>query len=254
MNTIGITGHKGFIGTNLIDFIQNKAKNTVKILKFDGDVRNSKQIEKFVSKCHLVVHLAGKNRAEDKEILETNIQGTLNVTNACYSHKKGIICVGTRYSKEDAYLVSKNVCESILTEYNKIGLQGLHIKLDKVIGPYARPLYNSFVTTLMYNIARDWNLTREWASMVKNENEMLELLDVEDVSKWIYSFSDAFLTNGAFYVKKFEFWDPIRISMKDLMNLLTGKVVENVSVEHSQKILKIFEWYKEQAKNEISKT
>ncbi|MDO8659937.1 MAG: NAD-dependent epimerase/dehydratase family protein [Candidatus Parcubacteria bacterium] len=246
MKTIGITGASGFLGQHLLSFFAARS-NTIKIIPFVGDVRKQKQVERFVEKCELIVHLAGKNRAEYKEILETNIGGTINVINACYSHKKGVICAGTRYQNEDAYLISKNVCRSILSEYNKIGLQGMLIKLDNVIGTGCKPFYNSFTTTLMHLISR--NL--EYRHLIKNDNDVLELVDVDDVCRWVYSFCDSFLINRAFYVKEFEFWNPITLSIKELICLLSGDVVKNVSVENSVKILKIFEWYKKQVENEI---
>ena len=217
MNTIGVTGSSGFLGQHLLSFFAKSTK-VVRMFPFTGDVRNKKQVERFVKKCDLVIHLAAKNRLQpEREIIDTNVIGALNVVDACFSLKKGFLTCVERTLTTDAFSASKNVCRSFISEFNKLGLQGFVMKLDPVIGP-SRPVI-----------------------LDKDPGKLLELLDVEDVCKWIFSFSDAFLTNGSFYVKEFEFWDPIRISVKDFAALLSGRVVENVSLEHAQKILKYFE-------------
>lgn len=213
---IGITGSSGFLGQHLLSFFT--AKKEIKIIPFIGDVIKQKQVETFVKKCDLIIHLAAKNNTNsDQEILETNIQGTFNVVNACYLHKKGFLTCVERNLTNDAFSVSKSVQKSIISEYNKLGFQGFMMKLDPVIGGKE---YHSYFNP------------------PAPKNKLLELLSSEDVCKWIYAFSDAFLTNGSFYVKEFEFWDPIRISVKDLISLLNGQTVENVLPEHAHKILK----------------
>lgn len=215
MKSIGILGSHGFLGQHLIKFFAHQSKRTIKLLSFEGDIRKQKQVENFVKKCDLVVNLAGVSKAEtDQEIIETNIVGTINVINACYAHKKGFLTCVERKLTNDAFSASKNVQKSIVSEYNKLGFQGFLMKLDPVLG------------------------SREYYSLLKqNERMLLELADPADVCKWIYSFSDAFLTNGVFYTKEFEFWNPIRISVKDLKILLNNQTVENVSWEHAHKIL-----------------
>ena len=214
---IGITGATGFLGQHLLSFFSAHDK-TIKIILFSGDVSEQRRVESFVKKCDLVIHLAAKNRKHtEQEILETNVAGAINVVNACYSHKKGFLTCVERNLTADAFSVSKSVQKSVVSEFNKLGFQGFVMKLDPVIG--GREYHSYF-------------------NPPTHKDKLLELLDPEDVCKWIYSFSDAFLTNGSFYVKEFEFWDPIKVSVKDLAALLSGRVVENVSLEHAQKILK----------------
>lgn len=221
MKVVGIIGSSGFLGQHLLSFFSSHSK-TIKVISFVGDIRKQKQTDRFVAKCALVINLAGANKEEtDQEIIETNIVGTINVVNACYSHKKGFLTCVERKLTNDAFSVSKNVQKSVVSEYNKLGFQGFMMKLDPVIGPSRPIVYHN-----------------QWVKWIKDEKQILELLDVDDVCKWIFSFSDAFLTNGSFYVKEFEFWDPIRVSVKDLVSLLNGSAVENVSLEHAQKILK----------------
>lgn len=216
MKKIGIIGSTGFLGTEVFNFFA--AKKIFKLLKFSGDIRKQKQTETFVKKCDLIINLAATR--DEQKILETNINGALNIINACYSHKKGFLTCVERKLGTDAYSVSKNVQKSIISEYNKLGFQGFLMKLDPVVGG------------------------REYYSKIRNgaffigDDVLLELVSPEDVCKWIYSFSDAFLMNGVFFTKEFEFWDPVRISVKEMVALLNGRVVENVSLEHAQKILK----------------
>lgn len=218
MKSIGILGSRGFLGGYLTKFFAKQSR-TIKILSFEGDTRNEKQIERFVKKIDLVIHLATKNRSHpEQEIFQTNINGSLNVINACYSHGKGFLTCVERNLTIDAFSVSKNVLKSFVSEYNKLGFQGFLMKLDPIINS------NNFF---------------QFKDL--KETQLLEILSPEDVCRWIYSFSDAFLTNGSFYVKEFEFWDPIRVSVKEYFDLLYARPVKNVSAEHAQKILKCFE-------------
>ena len=217
--TIGITGASGFLGQHLLSFFSALA-GTIKIIPFLGDVRKQKQVESFVKKCDLVIHLAAKGSTYlAEEILETNIGGTLNVINACYSHKKGFLTCVERNLTEDVFSVSKRLQKSFVNQFNKLGFQGFVMKLDTVLG------------------GREYKFQAK-RPICNNADQVLELLTPEDVCKWIYSFSDAFLTNGSFYVKEFEFWDPIRITVKDLKSLLRGDILKDVKPEHARKILK----------------
>ena len=54
-----ITGYNGFIGKNLVHYLEKK--NNIKLFKF-GKKNNLVDLEKYVKKCQMIFHLAGENR------------------------------------------------------------------------------------------------------------------------------------------------------------------------------------------------
>jgi len=248
MSIIGVTGHRGFIGSNFVSYVQDRTK-LHKIVKFHSDITKKKAVQTFVTKCDVVVHLAGKNRGTPQEVLDTNITGTYNVTDECHWAGKGLINAATSYDKRDAYLVGKTVSETIVKQYGGIGLKCINVKLPKVIGPGCKPFYNSFASTLCYLVAKGRN--QEAETMVQNKDTILELVHVDDVCKWMYSFIDTFSQNGNFHAKEFEFYDPIRVTIGGFLDILNGKGIDGFDSDKSDKILETLTWYKE---NEISET
>ena len=69
---IGITGWRGFIGSHLFKKVPDP-------ILFQGDMRNLAEVKEFVGRCDRIYHLAGKNRAEDGQILANNLVGTGNL-------------------------------------------------------------------------------------------------------------------------------------------------------------------------------
>ena len=74
MIKIGITGSNGFIGWHLCHTLKLET-NKFELIEFKRDWFNeSLHLDAFVSKCDIIVHLAGLNRhSEESAIYETNI-------------------------------------------------------------------------------------------------------------------------------------------------------------------------------------
>ena len=74
MIKIGITGQSGFIGSHLYNFLSIK-KETTTLVSFKKEFfLQEKQLEAFVEKCDVIVHLAAVNRADNPDdTLYTNI-------------------------------------------------------------------------------------------------------------------------------------------------------------------------------------
>ncbi|MBE0655863.1 MAG: NAD-dependent epimerase/dehydratase family protein, partial [Bacteroidales bacterium] len=71
---IGITGQSGFIGTHLFNFLKLQ-KDEVQLVPFeDRFFSDRSELESFVSKCDVIVHLAAMNRHNNTQtIYDTNI-------------------------------------------------------------------------------------------------------------------------------------------------------------------------------------
>lgn len=110
MKKVLVTGGCGFIGTNFIDYLMDKTDWKVSILDnlsigkleylesienysedridfTEGDIRDKEEVEKAISDCQVVVHLAAQTGVipsveNPKEDADINIMGTLNLLEA----------------------------------------------------------------------------------------------------------------------------------------------------------------------------
>ena len=74
MINIGITGQSGFIGSHLYNSIKLYPKD-FKCINFTKTYfKNKKKLDLFVSKCDVIIHLAGINRHKNQDkIYNTNL-------------------------------------------------------------------------------------------------------------------------------------------------------------------------------------
>ena len=154
---ITVIGGSGFLGSHVADQL-SKAGHDVTI--FDkvnskwirkdqkivlGNVMNSKDLEKVISKSKIVYHFAALGDIDDtvKKPIETakvNIIGTLNVLELCKKYKvKRLIFASTIYvysTDGNFYKCSKQSSESFIEEYNKqYNLEYTILRYGSIYGP-----------------------------------------------------------------------------------------------------------------------
>ena len=218
---IGITGHRGFIGKHLVNSLKDRD-----LILFEGDITVSNEVNQFVDKCDIIVHLAGKNRGDEKELFYTNVYGFYNLRMA---NKKriDILCATSSYNKEGPYKAANEI-KSMLENICFYPLQ-----MTNVIGTGCKPFYNSFVCTMCYLKA----INKPYQHLIKDLNEKLILMKVEDVvnciTKWVKYDKD-----WSLIVNSFTF------SVQEIVDILEGE-------EHpySKMINEVVEGYK----NEFNK-
>ncbi len=84
-NKIGITGGRGFIGSNLIKLLKRKK---IPYVLFEGDLLNKKDMESFFikEKSTIVIHLAGRFFGTPKQLYRTNVVTTANLLSFGVKH------------------------------------------------------------------------------------------------------------------------------------------------------------------------
>lgn len=182
-----VTGAKGFIGKNLVTALKNildkkdKTRNfeIEEVYEFDID-SDIELLDEYCSKCDFVFHLAGVNRPkEEKEYLEGNFGFTSVLLDTLKKNKNTcpiMISSSTQAELDNPYGISKKKGEELLFNYSKdTGTKVLVYRFPNVFGMGCRPNYNSFVTTMCYNIANDLPIT------INNRDTLLTLVYVGDI-------------------------------------------------------------------------
>jgi UDP-2-acetamido-2,6-beta-L-arabino-hexul-4-ose reductase len=160
MKRIGITGQSGFIGSHLYNTIC-LSKDKFSLVFFNKIAfKCNNEIDQFVSKCDVIVHLAGINRHVNQYEL---YQENLNLTEALISslnrtkRKPHIIfSSSTQENRENLYGNSKKHAREILHKWAsevKAAFTGLII--PNVYGPFCKPNYNSVVATFCNQLIND---------------------------------------------------------------------------------------------------
>ena len=102
MSKIFVSGSSGFLGSHLVDFLEEKGNEVVsfddvaislsgKKNTFKGNILNYNELEKAMKGCDIVFHFAAISDIQEsfdnpKDTLEVNIIGTLNILKACINN------------------------------------------------------------------------------------------------------------------------------------------------------------------------
>lgn len=160
MINIGITGQKGFIGSHLFNTLSlfPKKYNLIEFQKNFFDCKD--ELDSFVSKCDVIVHLAALNRHKSQSIIyETNIKLVSSLIEALNRTKNKphiIISSSSQEKNENLYGKSKKIGRLLFTDWaknNKAIFTGLII--PNVFGPFGKPNYNSVVATFCYQLVNN---------------------------------------------------------------------------------------------------
>tara|TARA_B100000963_G_C22625497_1_gene672111 strand:- start:1900 stop:3021 length:1122 start_codon:yes stop_codon:yes gene_type:complete len=184
LKRIGITGQSGFIGTHLYNHI--KYKTNYEITPFEDSFFDDKNdLKKFVKSCDIIIHLAAKNRDKDPNIIyETNLS---------LVHKLILACEKT--SSFPHIFFSSSIQENNTTLYGKSKKDGAtafsnwaknnnsnftNLVIPNVFGPFAKPFYNTFISTFSYQ------LLNNQIPEIKVDNNV-DLIYVGSLCKYIVS-------------------------------------------------------------------
>lgn len=154
---IGITGQNGFVGKHLYNTLGLFPEEFERV-DFQKDYfENEAQLDEFVSKCDVIVHLAAMNRHDSEQfIYETNIAlanklvESLKRTN---SNAHVLISSSTQEERDNLYGKSKREGrEAIVNWANENGGKVTGLIIPNVFGAFGKPFYNSFVATFCHQL------------------------------------------------------------------------------------------------------
>ena len=157
---IGITGQTGFIGSHLYRYL-NLDKNRFLSIPFeDGYFANQSQLNEWVGKCDVIVHLAALSRHEElSTVYNTNIllvKKLIDSLDKTRSKPHIIFSSSIQEDNNSEYGKSKKEGRQLLAEWckkNNAPFTGLI--LPNVYGPCARPGYASFIATFSYQLTHN---------------------------------------------------------------------------------------------------
>lgn len=174
-----VTGANGFIGKNLISWLERQ--DNIKILTFDRE-NNTNELENLLAIADIVYHLAGVNRPQTEDEFKTgNTDLTADLCNMLLQHGRPIpifLASSTQALLDNPYGISKRQAEDLVIRYAAQSGASVSIyRLTNVFGKWCRPNYNSVVATFCHHIAHNLPIT------ISDPARELELVYIDDVVK-----------------------------------------------------------------------
>jgi UDP-2-acetamido-2,6-beta-L-arabino-hexul-4-ose reductase len=223
MIKVGVTGSNGFIGWHLCRTLELEA-DKFELIEFKRDWFNDiVKLDTFVSKCDIIVHLAGLNRhSEESTIFKTNIglaESLVESFNRINFKGQVIFSSSTQEERNNTFGNSKKAArESFANWVEQSGTKFHGLIIPNVFGAFGVPFYNSVVSTFCHQlinneepkIESDATLNLIYINdLVKNivqlfnteskENVIIEYTDslkVSEILELLISFKNKYFENG----------------------------------------------------------
>lgn len=194
-----ITGHKGFIGSNLVPYLLSKGENVTGLDYFDCDLCNGFPASFWESKLDVIVHLAAETdvRASINHPVRTilrNTKSTINMIELARAREAKLIFAsscGARYA-QSPYTASKLACEAICTAYKKsYNADIIILRFPNIYGPHS-----SHKPSIITKLIKSKLLGRE-VTIYGDGRQTRNFLYITDLCKAIYTADkDLELTTG----------------------------------------------------------
>ena len=123
MINIGITGQQGFIGTHLYNTLKLYSEK-YSLIEFKNEYfEKIEDLDNFVRKCDVIVHLAALNRHESSSVIyDTNIRLVSTLINSFERTKstpRVIISSSSQEQENNLYGKSKKISRLLLSDWAK---------------------------------------------------------------------------------------------------------------------------------------
>ncbi len=160
MVKVGVTGSNGFIGWHLCQTLK-LCIDKFELIEFNRSwFDSSSNLDTFVSKCDIIVHLAGLNRHSDEgAIFETNVGIANKLVDAFKrTNYKGQVFFSSSIQEErnNIFGNSKKEARTIFSKWAKDnGTKFKGLIIPNVFGAFGVPFYNSVVATFCHQLVNN---------------------------------------------------------------------------------------------------
>jgi len=183
MIKVGVTGSNGFIGWHLCRTLELDT-NKFQLIEFKrGWFNENINLDSFVSKCDIIVHLAGLNRhSEECTIYDTNVSLAVRLVESFKrTGFKGKVIFSSSIQEErnNTFGNSKKAARELFSNWAKeAGAKFAGLLIPNVFGSFSVPYYNSVVSTFCHQLVND--------ELPKIETDLyLNLIYINDLVKSI---------------------------------------------------------------------
>lgn len=163
---IGITGQAGFVGKHLYNTLALFPEEFERIDFQKEFFQDQNQLDDFVSKCDVIVHLAAMNRHNDPQMIyDTNIdlvQKLILALEKTSSKAHLIFSSSTQEERDNLYGKSKKEGRQLMQKWaDQANGKFTGLIIPNVFGPFGHPNYNSVIATFCHKITQGQTPTIE---------------------------------------------------------------------------------------------
>ena len=152
-----VTGSDGLIGWHLRAWLHTRGDAVNVIPCSRQQFADDQYLSDAIENANVIVHLAGMNRGEEEEIVQTNIALAQRITEICQQldcHPHIIFSSSTHIDGDSRYGYSKRVAGETFQDWAHVeDARFLNLVLPHVFGEHGKPFYNSAVSTFAYQLA-----------------------------------------------------------------------------------------------------